>query len=172
MIATVQTANGGPRLLTGLGIRFVGERTAVFLAEAFGTLDKIQEATLDQLQKAEEVGPKVAESVRQFFREPQNRELVQRLRSAGLTFEHHVKKKAGGPLAGMTFVLTGTLPNLSRDDAKALIETAGGKVSGSVSKKTTYVVAGSDAGSKLAKAQELGVKVVGEEELMNLIKVG
>jgi DNA ligase (NAD+) len=161
-----------PRLLTGLGIRFVGERTAVFLAEAFGSLDKIQEATMEDLQKAEEVGPKVAESIRQFFREPRNRELVERLREAGLTFEYQQRKKAGGPLAGMTFVLTGTLPNLSRDDAKALIETAGGKVSGSVSRKTSYVVAGEDAGSKLDKAKELGINVLDEAALLDMIKVG
>jgi DNA ligase (NAD+) len=161
-----------PRLLTGLGIRFVGERTAVFLAEAFGSLDRIEEASLEDLQQAEEVGPKVAESIRQFFREPRNRELVQRLRDAGLTFEYQQKKKPGGPLKGMTFVLTGTLPNLSRDDAKALIETAGGKVSGSVSRKTNYVVAGEDAGTKLDKAKELGIKVLDEAALLDLIKVG
>jgi DNA ligase (NAD+) len=161
-----------PRLIGGLGIRFVGERTAVFLAEAFGSLDKIVEATEEDLQKADEVGPKVAESISEFFREPHNRELVQRLRDAGLTFEYQQKKKTGGPLAGMTFVLTGTLPNLSRDDAKALIETAGGKVSGSVSRKTSYVVAGEEAGSKLDKAKQLGVKVVDEAGLLDLIKVG
>jgi DNA ligase (NAD+) len=161
-----------PRLISGLGIRFVGERTAVFLAEAFGSLDRIEEASEDELQKAEEVGPKVAESIRQFFREPRNRELVQRLRDAGLTFEYQSVRKSGGPLAGMTFVLTGTLPNLSRDDAKALIETAGGKVSGSVSRKTSYVVAGEEAGSKLDKARQLGVKVVDEAGLLDMIKVG
>jgi DNA ligase (NAD+) len=161
-----------PRLLTGLGIRFVGERTAVFLAEEFGSLNKIEEATVEELQKAEEVGPKVAESIRQFFREPHNRELVQRLRDAGLTFEYQTKKRSGGPLAGLTFVLTGTLPSLSRDDAKALIETAGGKVSGSVSRKTSYVVAGEEAGSKLDKARELGVTVLDEAALLEMIKVG
>jgi DNA ligase (NAD+) len=161
-----------PRVLTGLGIRFVGERTAVFLAEAFGSLDAIQEATMEDLQKAEEVGPKVAESIRQFFREPRNRELVKRLRDAGLQFDYQIKKKTGGPLAGLTFVLTGTLPNLSRDDAKLLIETAGGKVSGSVSRKTSYVVAGAEPGSKLDKAKELGVQVVDEAGLLDMIKVG
>jgi DNA ligase (NAD+) len=161
-----------PRVLTGLGIRFVGERTAVFLAEAFGSMDAIQEATVEGLQRAEEVGPKVAESIRQFFREPRNRELVKRLRDAGLQFEYKIRKKTAGPLAGMTFVITGTLPNLSRDDAKALIETAGGKVSGSVSRKTTYVVAGADPGSKLEKARELGVPIVDEPTLLDMIKVG
>jgi DNA ligase (NAD+) len=161
-----------PRLLTGLGIRFVGERTAVFLAEAFGSLNKIEEASVEELQRAEEVGPKVAESIRLFFREPQNRELVQRLRDAGLTFDYQMKKKNAGPLYGLTFVLTGTLPSLSRDDAKALIETAGGKVSGSVSRKTSYVIAGEEAGSKLDKARELGVKVLDEAALLEMIKVG
>ena len=122
-------------MISGLGIRFVGERTAVFLAEAFGSLDRIEEASEDELQKAEEVGPKVAESICQFFREPQNRELVERLRDAGLQFEYQAKKKSGGPLAGHDLRAHGTLPNLSRDDAKALIETAGGKVSGSVSRR-------------------------------------
>src|SRR5579871_766446 len=157
-----------PRVITALGIRFVGERTAVFLAEAFGSMDKIANATMEDLQKAEEVGPKVAESIRQFFREPRNRELVERLREAGLGFEYQQKKKAAGPLAGMTFVLTGTLPNLSRDDAKALIETAGGKVSGSVSRKTSFVVAGDDAGSKLDKARTLGVEVIDELRLLEM----
>jgi DNA ligase (NAD+) len=161
-----------PRVLTGLGIRFVGERTAVFLAEAFASLDKIEEATLDELQAAEEVGPKVAESIRQFFREPRNRELVARLRDAGLQFEYQARKKSGGALAGLSFVLTGTLPSLSREDAKALIETAGGKVTASVSRKTSYVVAGEDAGSKLDKAKELGLKVLDEAGLLDLIKVG
>jgi DNA ligase (NAD+) len=124
------------------------------------------------LQAAEEVGPKVAESIYQFFREPRNQELVERLRSAGLQFEHEVKKKGGGPLTGHVFVLTGTLPSLTRDDAKQLIEAAGGKVTGSVSKRTTYVVAGDEAGTKLDKAKELGIKVIGEKELMDLIKVG
>jgi DNA ligase (NAD+) len=159
-----------PRVLTALGIRFVGERTAVFLAEAFGGLDAIAAAGLDDLQLAEEVGPKVAESVFQFFREPRNRQLVERLRAAGLQFAYQSTRPRGGPLKGMTFVLTGTLPNLSRDDAKRLIESAGGKVSSAVSKKTSYVVAGDEAGSKLSKAQELGVRVVTEEELLELIK--
>ena len=161
-----------PRVISGLGIRFVGERTAVFLAEALGSLDKIADAGLEELQAAEEVGPKVAESIQEFFHEPRNRELVQKLRDAGLRFEHEIKKKAGGPLLGMTFVLTGTLPNLSREDAKAMIEAAGGKVSGSVSKKTSFVVAGVEPGSKLEKAMQLGVKVVDEDGLLELIKVG
>lgn len=161
-----------PRALTALGIRFVGERTAVFLAEAFGSMDRIMEATMEELQEAEEVGPKVAEAVLDFFQEPRNRELVERLRAAGLQFSHHSTRPKAGPLKGLTFVLTGTLPSLTREDAKKMIEIAGGKVSASVSKKTNYVVAGADAGSKLAKAQELGLKVVNEEQLLDLLKVG
>jgi DNA ligase (NAD+) len=159
-----------PRALSALGIRFVGERTAVFLAEAFGTMDRIISAGLDELQQAEEVGPKVAESIFQFFREPRNRDLVDRLRAAGLQFEYQSTRPKGGPLKGLTFVLTGTLPTLSRDDAKKLIETAGGKVASAVSAKTSYVVAGEDAGSKLDKAGTLGIRVIGEEQLLDMIR--
>ena len=159
-----------PRVLNALGIRFVGERTAVFLAEAFGSLDQIAEATPEQLQSAEEVGPKVAESICEFFREPRNQELIARLRQAGLQFTYESTRPKGGPFQGRTFVLTGTLPTLTREEAARLIEAAGGKVSASVSKKTSYVVAGKDAGSKLVKAEELGVAVIGEEELLKLIE--
>ena len=155
-----------PRVLTALGIRFVGERTAVFLAEAFGTMERIAAADIDELQQAEEVGPKVAEEVVNFFREPRNQELLNRLRAAGLQFTHESTRPKSGLLAGLTFVLSGTLPTLSRDDAKKLIEAAGGKVSSAVSKKTSFVVAGEDAGSKLAKAQELGVPVLNEQQLI------
>jgi len=157
-----------PRVITALGVRFVGVRTAVFLAEAFGSLHKIAQASVEELQRAEEVGPKVAESVYQFFREPHNRELVERLRAAGLQFEYQTKPKTGGPLQGTTFVLTGTLPTLSREQAASLIEAAGGKVSASVSRKTSYVVAGADAGSKLEKARTLGVEVIDEHRLLQL----
>ena len=159
-------SNPLPRVISALGIRFVGERTAVFLAEAFGSLDAIASASTDELQMAEEVGPKVAESLVKYFEVPGNRELIKRLRDAGLEFVYESKRPKAGPLQGMTFVLTGTLPTLSREEAKALIEKAGGKVAGSVSKKTTFVVAGEDAGSKLAKARELGIPVLTEEELL------
>jgi DNA ligase (NAD+) len=158
-----------PRILTALGIRFVGERTAVFLAEAFGSLDKIAQASAEELQRAEEVGPKVGESVSQFFREPRNRELVERLRAAGLKFEYEAKLKKGGPLEGLTFVLTGTLPTLSREEATRLIESAGGKVSGSVSRKTSYVVAGEESGSKLDRARGLNVPVIAELRLLEML---
>jgi DNA ligase (NAD+) len=116
------------------------------------------------------VGPKVAESVYRFFREPRNIELIERLSAAGLRFNHQSKRPSDGPLAGLTFVLTGTLPTLTRDQAKRLIESSGGKVTGSVSKKTNYVVAGGDPGSKLAQALALGVRTLDEEQLLDLIK--
>ncbi len=159
-----------PRVLTALGIRFVGERTAVFLAQAFGSMDAIERATVDELQQAEEVGPKVAEAVVQFFSVPDNRELVDRLRKADLQFTYAYNRPKGGPLSGSTFVLTGTLPNLSREEAKQLIEQAGGKVASAVSKKTSYVVAGEDAGSKLDKARQLNVRVITEGELQAMLR--
>lgn len=158
-----------PRVLCALGIRFVGERTAEILADTFGSLDKIRQADADTLQQAEEVGPKVAQSIVEFFGEERNLKLVERLREAGLQFEHEVKKKTGGALSGRTFVLTGTLPTMTREEATARIEAAGGKVTGSVSKKTSYVVAGAEAGSKLQKAQSLGIPVIDEAELVRLL---
>src|SRR5450756_2449937 len=160
-----------PRVVTSLGIRFVGERTAVFLAEAFGSMVAIEHASLEELQLAEEVGPKVAEAVVQYFSEPGNRELVGRLLHAGLQFTYTSSRPKAGPLEGKTLVITGTLPNLSRDEATQLIERAGGKVSNAVSKKTSYVVVGEDAGSKLAKARELGICTLTEDELRALVTV-
>jgi len=156
------------RVIFGLGIRFVGERTAQFLAEHFGSMDDLMKAGQEELQEVNEVGPRIAESIVEFFQEPKNRELVKRLRDAGLTFTGK-RKERGTKLAGKTFVLTGTLASYSRDEAKKLIEDAGGRVSGSVSKKTDYVVAGSDAGSKLDKARELGVAVIDEEQMKALV---
>ncbi|MDQ2945401.1 MAG: helix-hairpin-helix domain-containing protein, partial [Acidobacteriota bacterium] len=153
-----------------LGIPFVGERTAQILGATFGSLDAIANADQDRLREAEEVGPKVAHSIRQFFDEPRNRELVERLRTAGLQFEQAFQPKVKGVLHGKTFVLTGALPNLAREDAKERIEAAGGKVTGSVSKKTDYVVAGEDAGSKLIKAQTLGVPVLDEQGLLEMLQ--
>ncbi|MGA9639995.1 MAG: NAD-dependent DNA ligase LigA [Terriglobales bacterium] len=157
------------RVIFGLGIRFVGERTAQFLAEHFGSLDAIMHATAGQLEEVNEVGPRIAESIVEFFGDEHNRRLVGDLRKAGLTFTGQ-KKEKGTKLAGKTFVLTGTLKRHTRDDAKKLIEDAGGRVSGSVSKKTDYVVAGDEAGSKLDKARELGVAVIDEDELEKLLK--
>jgi DNA ligase (NAD+) len=160
-----------PRVLNGLGIPFVGERTAQILADTFGSLDAILNASEDELQRAQEVGPKVARSITQFFAETRNRDLVERLREAGLTFTHQ-RKRRGSALEGFTFVLTGTLPTLSREEAKQKIEDAGGKVSGSVSRKTSFVVAGEDAGSKLDKAKELGVPVIDEAALLGKLAAG
>jgi DNA ligase (NAD+) len=165
-------SNPLPRVLTALGIRFVGERTAAFLAEAFGSLDSIAAAGLEDLQLAEEVGPKVAESVFQFFREPRNRQLVERLRTADLRFTYQSTRPKNGPLDGLTFVLTGTLPNLSRDEAKRLIEASGGKVASAVSRKTNFVIAGEEAGSKLDKARDLGIPILDESRLLELLATG
>ena len=164
------------RVIYGLGIRFVGERTAEFLSQHFGSLEELMDAAdqkdeaaaLAALEEVEEVGPRIAASIREFFLEPRNRELVDRLRKAGLQFKG-VKKQKGTKLAGKTFVLTGTLPNYSRDQMKKLIEDAGGKVSGSVSKKTDYVVAGAEAGSKLDKARDLGVPVIDEDGMIKML---
>jgi len=156
------------RVVYGLGIRMVGERTAQFLAEHFGSMDALMNASEDELLEVEEVGPRIAQSIAEFFHEPKNRELIERLRKAGLTFTGK-KKERGTKLAGKTFVLTGTLSHFTRDEAKKLIENAGGRVAGSVSKKTDYVVAGEDAGSKLDKAKELGVAVIDEREMEKLV---
>jgi DNA ligase (NAD+) len=156
------------RLINGLGIPFVGERTAQILAETFGDLDKIVGADEDELKKADEVGPKVAHGIIQFFAQHSNRELVERLREAGFVFTYKVTRHTG-KLQGLTFVLTGTLPNLTREEAQERIEKAGGKVAKAVSKKTSYVVAGEEAGSKLDKAKELGIKVIDEEGLTGMM---
>jgi DNA ligase (NAD+) len=159
-----------PRILNGLGIPFVGERTAQFLADAFCDLDKIAAASEEELQKSEEVGPRVSRSIRGFFDEQQNRTLVERFREEGFNFTYEPVRKEGGPLTGMTFVLTGTLPTLSREEAKQKIEAAGGKVAGSVSRKTTHLLAGEEAGSKLEKAKELGVTVIDESTFLQMIE--
>ena len=155
------------RVIYGLGIRMVGERTAQFLAEHFGSMEALEQASVEELQNVDEVGPRIAESIVEFFSIPANRKLVERLGEAGLAFKGK-KKERGTKLAGKTFVLTGTLQKYTRDEAKKMIEDAGGKVTGSVSKKTDYVVAGAEAGSKLDKAKELGVAVIDETEMENL----
>ncbi|HEX5372246.1 MAG TPA: NAD-dependent DNA ligase LigA [Aquabacterium sp.] len=160
------------RFLFGLGIRHVGEATAKDLARHFGGIDALMDASVDHLLHVNDIGPVVAQSIRTFFDQPHNREVVEQLRAAGITWPEHDPSEAATrplPLAGKTLVLTGTLPTLSREEAKALIEEAGGKVAGSVSKKTHYVVAGEEAGSKLDKARDLGVPVLDEPGLKALL---
>ena len=159
-----------PRFLFGLGIRHIGEATAKELARHFGNLDAIMDASEEQLLAVADVGPTVAHSLRTFFDQAHNREVVAQLRACGVHWEEGAPaERAAQPLAGMTLVLTGTLPTLSRDQAKDLIEAAGGKVAGSVSKKTAYVVAGAEAGTKLDKARELGVAILDEAGLKDLL---
>jgi DNA ligase (NAD+) len=158
------------RFIFALGIRNVGETTARDLARHFGGLDALMAADIDALQNVPDVGPVVARSTAEFFAEPHNREVIEQLRAAGVHWPEGEPVMATGILSGKTFVLTGALPTLTRDAAKARIEKLGGKVSGSVSKKTGYVVAGSEAGSKLAKAQELGVPIIDEAQLLALLQ--
>jgi DNA ligase (NAD+) len=157
------------RVIYGLGIRMVGERTAQFLAEHFGSMEALEQAGVEELQDVNEVGPRIAESIVEFFSIAANRKLVDRLRESGLTLRGK-KKERGTKLAGKTFVLTGTLAHFTRDEAKKMIEDAGGKVTGSVSKKTDFVVAGADAGSKLDRARELDLTVIDEKEMEKLVE--
>ena len=162
-----------PRFLFGLGIRHIGESTAKEMAKHFGKLDAIMDASEEALLEVADVGPVVATSLRTFFDQPHNREVVEQLRACGLNWdESEPTARPVKPLAGKTFVITGTLPTLSRDEAKDKLEEAGAKVAGSVSKKTDYVVAGSDAGSKLEKANLLGVKVIDEEGMLEILANG
>ena len=158
------------RVLFALGIRFVGEKTAELLADAFPGIDQITTASEDDLQRVSEVGPRVASAIRQFFDQARNREVIQELRQAGVAMEHRPLVRLGGPLAGKTFVVTGTLPTLSRDEAASLIVAHGGKVTSSVSRKTSYLLAGEAAGSKLQKARDLGIPVLDEEALLKLVR--
>ena len=159
-----------PRFVFGLGIRHVGEATAKELARHFGKLDAIMDASEEQLLTVSDVGPIVAKSLRTFFDQPHNREVVEQLRACGVTWEEgEPAEVTPKPLSGKTFVITGTLPTLSRDKAKDMLEAAGAKVAGSVSKKTDYLLAGTEAGSKLDKARELGVAVIDEADLMLLL---
>lgn len=159
-----------PRFLFALGIRHVGEATAKDLARHFGKLDGIMDASVEQLLEVPDVGPVVAQSIHLFFSQPHNREVIEQLRACGVHWEEgEPAAQAPKPLAGKTVVLTGTLPTLSRDEAKDMLEAAGAKVAGSVSKKTDYVIAGAEAGSKLDKARELGVAVLDEDGLKALL---
>jgi DNA ligase (NAD+) len=172
-LETSKTKATLPRFLFGLGIRHVGETTAKDLARHFGKMNGIMDASMEQLLAVRDVGPVVAHSIHTFFAQPHNREVVEQLRAAGVSWPEHEPSAAADaaslPFFGKTFVLTGTLPTMGREDAKALIEEAGGKVSGSVSKKTHYVVAGAEAGSKLDKAQELGITILDEAGLQALL---
>jgi DNA ligase (NAD+) len=177
LLAQIENSKQAPlnRVLLGLGIRHVGERTAQALADEFGSLDELIAASTsategeeDKLTRVNDIGPKVAASIRDFFSNPTNLALIKRLKKLGLTMPAE-KRVTTSTLEGLTFVLTGTLPTLTREAAKELIESAGGKVSGSVSKKTSYVVAGEEAGSKLDKAQSLGVPILDEAGLRALL---
>ncbi|MGL4668776.1 MAG: helix-hairpin-helix domain-containing protein, partial [Saezia sp.] len=159
------------RFMYALGIRHVGETTAKDLAKHFGSLERIMAATEEELLEVEDVGPVIVKSIQTFFAQTHNREVIEELRKLGVHWEDG---QADGdrpkPLIGLTFVLTGSLPTLGRDEAKEILENLGAKVSGSVSKKTDYVVAGEEAGSKLTKAQELGVKVLDEAGMLALVQ--
>ncbi len=158
------------RLIYGLGIRHVGERGAQALAGAFGSIDALITASKEQLQAVPDIGPVVAAAVREYLDQPQNLALIRELAATGLKMDAPITgASAPGPLSGKTFVLTGTLPTMSREAAAEAIQSRGGKVTGSVSKKTDYVVAGADPGSKLAKAQTLGVSVLDEDALKKLV---
>jgi DNA ligase (NAD+) len=160
---------GPARLLYGFGIRFVGTQTAQILVDDFGTIDAIAAADEAELQRSEGIGPEVARSVALFFKQQPNREMIERLREAGVVMSAPKRVRTGGELSGKTFVLTGTLPSLTREAAAELIVAAGGKVTGSVSKKTDYVVAGSEPGSKLTKAEQLGINILDESGLQALL---
>ena len=166
-------ANDLSRLLFALGIRHVGEKAAGTLARRFGSLDAVLEATEDDLQGVEEVGPNTASAVTAWFSHPRHRELIEKLRRHGVNFlSKESRPAAEGPLAGKTVVITGALPGVTRDDAARRLQVAGARISGSVSKKTDYVVAGEAAGSKLEKAKSLGVETVTWEEMLELVEGG
>jgi DNA ligase (NAD+) len=159
---------GLARVLMGLGIRFVGERTAVLLAEEFGSIEALRAASAEELERVEEVGPRISQAILEFFAQPANLALIHSLQEAGVVMTAD-KKQRSTQLAGLTFVLTGTLPTLTRDEAKARIEAAGGKTAAAVSKKTSYVVAGEEAGSKLDNARKLNIPVLDEAGLLALL---
>jgi DNA ligase (NAD+) len=161
---------GLARLLSGLGIRFVGSQNAAILAGDFGSMEALAQATEDELVRSEGIGVEIARSVVLFFAQEPNRAMIARLNAAGVDLTAPLRaREPAGALAGKTLVLTGTLPSLTRDEAAELIVAAGGKVTGSVSKKTDYVVAGEEAGSKLAKAEQLGIPILDEAGLHELL---
>jgi DNA ligase (NAD+) len=161
------------RLLFALGIRHVGEKAATTLARRFGSLDALMAAGEDELQTVEEVGPNTAKALLAWFSHPRQRELVEKFRGHGLNFVSRDRRRSGeGPLAGRTVVITGALPGIAREEATRRLEAAGAKVSGSVSRKTDYVLAGESAGSKLEKAKSLGVRAVTWEEMLEILEGG
>ena len=153
-------------LLFAIGIRHVGKNVATLLARRFGSLEALKSASREEIHGVPGVGPTIADAVASFFHDASNRRLLERLEEAGLTLSEPRAVRSGGPLAGKSYVLTGTLPTLSRGDATALVEAAGGRVTGSVSKQTDAVVAGDAAGSKLEKARALGIEIIDEAELV------
>jgi DNA ligase (NAD+) len=171
LVAAIEASKARPlsSLLFGLGVRHVGKTVAQLLARRFGTMRALMKATEAEINEVPGVGGAIAEAVAAFFAEPRNVELIARLERAGLTFAEPRATTAGGPLAGRTYVLTGSLPTLARGEATELIESAGGRVAGSVSKKTDAVVAGADAGGKLEKARALGVEIIDEAELLRRV---
>jgi DNA ligase (NAD+) len=161
--------NSLARLIYALGVQFVGERTGQLLAEHFSSLEELAAAKEEELEQVPEVGPKVAASIVEFFSEPANRQLVKKLWKAGVRPKAEKREVKSDKLAGKTFVFTGTLTNRTREEAEAIVQQHGGKVSGSVSKKTNYVVVGTDPGSKYDKAKELGVTILSESEFEKLV---
>ena len=170
LLAAIEASKGRPfsRVLFALGIRHVGESIAELLASSFGSVAALESASEEEIAGIQGIGPEIAHSVRSFFDVEQNRELIRRLESAGLQLKGEVKTGRSGPFAGKTFVITGTLPAMSRKEATDFIEGRGGKVIASISSKTSYLVVGAEPGSKLQKAQELGVARISEAELRQL----
>ena len=158
------------RLITALGIRHVGVKAAKILAKQFNTIDNLAEASIENLSTVEEVGPIVANSIKEFFEQQQTKDLISRLKQAGVNTERQKDENEDDRFGGKTFVLTGSLEKYSREEASNIIEKFGGKTSSSVSKKTSYLLAGEDAGSKLTKAQSLGVTVISEAEFEEMCK--
>jgi DNA ligase (NAD+) len=159
---------GLARVLYALGIRFVGDRAARLLAEHFGSIERVASATVEEVSEIHGIGPRIAESVRLFFDQPANQKAVEHLREVGVVLEEVTRPAGPKPLAGKTFVLTGSLDRMSRDDAKARIARLGGRVTSSVSRKTDYVIAGAEPGSKLEDAKRLGVAVLDESAFLEL----
>jgi len=164
-------SNDLDRVIFGLGIKLVGERAASLLAEHFGDMDSIMKAAMTDITSIPEIGDKMAESIAAFFQEDRNVEVIEKMRRAGVNMKslHHKDDNLEKKFDGLTFVLTGTLDKFTRNEAKEIIESLGGRVAGSVSKKTNFVLAGAEAGSKLEKARDLGIKVIDEDEFQQMI---